>query len=227
MGFCDIKGIDILCSLEFAKFGRGVLLFGVIMGFFLIAFTIALIIAYKKYQKRTYNITLHFFEEVNKAMIPISDFKACELTIPNTNIKVFYVKGYDLYLPRGTKPMGKKSYWYAIRNNRELINFTLKSINKDLEEAGLDFDHTDMRYAETNLRELINRSYKKKGLKWWQEYKDVITNAIYIIIVTISIMFVLWRVGILIDKLGVLIDTLNTVVKELTVLKSSGVVTAV
>ena len=50
----------------------------------------------------------------------------------------------------------------------------MKNINEETKEAGLEYDHTDMRYALTNLLALIKRNYRDKSQPWWREYKDVI-----------------------------------------------------
>ncbi len=166
---------------------------------------LAIIVGFLYYmvsQKKLYNKKLHFFEEVNGRFIPVEDMLAAELVIPGTDIKVFHVKSNDLYLPRATQRMGKNKYWYAIRNNREIINFTMRNINDDMKEAGLDFDHTDMRYAHTNLREIIKRSYRDKSTKWWKEYKDLISTIIFIFVMSIAFSVLIYQMTDLVSSIS-------------------------
>lgn len=190
---------------------------------FLITAGILYTLLWIKKQKELYNKKIFWFEEVHGEMVPIDNDMAAELTIPGTNIQVFYIKKKNLYLPRPVIRMGKDSYWFAIKNNKEIVNFSMKNINKEMKEANLNYDHTDMRYALTNLLDLIKRNYKDKSLKWWQEYKEVISLVILIFVISLSFFFLLSRTGKLIEQVGQLIDHADQVVKSAQLLKGSGV----
>ncbi len=220
MGIFDsvsgIKGLEFVQKINvggiFSTIGSFVLLiFAIVIVGGIVAF-----IYWTITQKKVYNQKLHFFEEVNKVMVPVEDLVARELIIPNTNVKVFYIKSKDLYMPRGTKKMGKKSYWYAIRNNREIVNFTMANINDKMKEADLDFDHEDMRLAFLNLSDLIKRNYKDKSTKWWKEYKDIISTVIFIFILTVAFFFIARQVGGLISSLNPLVDKITQALDQIT-----------
>jgi hypothetical protein len=97
--------------------------------------------------------------------------------------------------------------------NRQMVNFSLKSLAETLEEANLQIDHTDMLWAAENTREFIKRNYKDKSIKWWQAYQGVITTAIYILILTFSFILILYMMKGLVDKIGALVSTANEAVK--------------
>ncbi len=179
---------------------------------------------YLKKKKKRYNKKIFWFEEVHSDMIPIGEDLACELIIPGTNINVFYIKKKDMYLPRPVKRMGKDSYWFAIRNNREIVNFTMKNINEEMKEANLEYDHTDMRYALTNLKELIKRNYRDKSQPWWREFKDVIGLVVLIFVLTLSFIFIISRVGTLIDQVGSLIEHADQLIQLAETKAGSGVI---
>lgn len=210
----DIPGLDYIKSINWAGILQGVGIFILFLGVLIIVGGVMLFFFYKLKEKKLYNKKLHFFEEITGVMQPTEDLKAAELIIPGTSIKVFYVKEKDLYMPRGTKKMGKDSYWYAILNNREIVNFTITNLNKELTEAKLDYDHTDVRYAYENLREIIKRNYKDKSVKWWKEYKDVIATVIFIFVLTLSFVFIMWRLETVVDKIADLIDPLDTLIQR-------------
>ena len=181
---------------------------------------------YLKKKKKNYNKKIFWFEEVHGYMIPIGEDVACELIIPGTNINVFYIKEKEMYLPRPVKRMGKDAYWFAVKNNREIVNFTMLNINDEMKEAKLDYDHTDMRYALTNLKELIKRNYRDKSQPWWREYKEVISLVILIFVLTLSFIFIISKVGDLIGQVGSLIEHADTLIQIAeTKASSSGVIT--
>lgn len=115
-----------------------------------------------------------------------------EVVIPGTTLRVFYCKKKDLWLPRFTKGITKDLYYVLFTPTRQMVNFTLKSLTKDLKEAKLDYDHTDMLWAAENTREFIKRNYRDKSIKWWQAYQGVITTAIYIMVMTFSLVIIIY-----------------------------------
>lgn len=223
MAITDIKGLDFLNNINIGGIGQTATRFGFFVFILLLCGAIFFYFYNNKRQKKLYNKTLHWWEEVNGQLTPTQDDKACELTIPNTNVKIFYVKSKDLYLPRPTKKTGKDHYMMCIKNNREIVNFVVTNLNREMKEAGLDYDHTDMRYAQNNLMELIKRNYRDKSVTWWKEYKEVIVLVVYLFVMTFCIVIILYRTGILIDKVGILMDTANRIISTT---QGSGVVTA-
>ncbi len=224
LGLENIKGLDFLNEINLSGILKGVGNFALLLIIMAIVGGGFAFFLYRKKQKTLYDQKLHFFEEVSGNMIPTEDLEAAELTVPGTSIKVFYVKSKDLYLPRGTKKMGKKSYWYAIRNNRELVNFVMKNLNKDMIEAGLDYDHTDMRYAYANLREIIKRNYRDKATKWWKEYANIIAVVVFVFVFTISFWFLIGKIGGILDKIPALLDRIIALEQATGVSSASGVV---
>jgi len=200
--------------------------FVVILVLFLIVGGIFYYIYYLKKKKKNFDKKIFWFEEVNGVPVPVGEDNACELTIPGTNIQVFFIKEKNMYLPRPVKRMGKDAYWFMIKNNREIVNFAMKNLNEEMTEANLDYDHTDMRYALTNLKELIKRNYRDKSQPWWREYKEVISLVVLIFVLTLSFIFIISKIGGLADKLGALIDHADTLIRIAeTKASSSGVVT--
>ncbi len=147
-----------------------------------------------------------WWEEIQGRLIPTSMDDAKEIIIPGTRLRVFYIKSKDMWLPRFTRGLTQDLFYIAITPKREIINFTLKSISKDMAEAGLDYDHTDMIWASENLREFIKRNYRDKSVPWWKAYQGVITTAIYILILTFSFVVILYFMRELIGDIGNLIS---------------------
>lgn len=217
----DIPGLEAVKNYNWGSVLQGVGIFVLFLFVLAIVGGITLFLLYKLKEKKLYNKKLHFFEEITGIMQPVEDLMATELIVPGTSIRVFYIKEKDLYMPRGTKKMGKDAYWYAILNNREIVNFVMKNLNKELREANLDYDHTDVRYAYENLREIIKRNYKDKSVKWWKEYKDVIATAIFIFVLTLSFVFIIWKLGEVVDKIGTLLEVANGIIERTATLQQS------
>lgn len=187
--------------------------FAGLTGLFLVSVIIFLIVIYIISQKNKYIISLHWFQAIHGKMIPMMDEKAEELTIPGTTIRVFKTKK-GKYLPAGVDPMGKNSYWIAKTRTGENIYFTVTDINKDMKEAGLDYDHSDARAQNENLRDLISKAYTQKSQKWWQEYKEVISLAILIFVFSLATIFVLGKAQKVISTTQPVLDLNAQVLEE-------------
>jgi hypothetical protein len=154
-----------------------------------------------------------WWEETNQGLIPTRMDEAEEIIIPGTALRVFYIKARDLWLPRFTRGITKDLFYVAMTPNRQMVNFSLKSLGKTLEEANLKIDHTDMLWAAENTREFIKRNYKDKSVKWWQAYQGVITIAIYILILTFSFILIIYMLKGVVDKIGGLLTTATEAMK--------------
>lgn len=219
----NIPGLGEVGSIDFGGIISTVVKIGAL--FFLLVLTgiMAFSIFWLRNRKKLDNKKIFWFEEVNGSFIPIDEDKARELTIPGSNIQVFYIKKKDLYLPRLVKRMGKDAYWLGIKNNREIVNFTMKNINDKDGKAGIEYDHTDMRYALTNLKDLIKRNYRDNSKPWWREYKEVISLIILVFVLTMSFVFLMYQLGGLIGQIGTLMDKADIIIKTAGELKGSGV----
>ena len=219
-----IPGTENIGLPNMSGFMSGVVQFLTILFLFCLVGGLWWFFFYVKKRNKKYNKKISWFEEIHGEPNFIESDIACELTIPGTNINVFYIKNKDMYLPRPVKRMGKDNYWFAIKNNREIVNFCMKNINEESKEAGLDYDHTDMRYALTNLLALIKRNYRDKSQPWWKEYKDVIATVVFIFVLTLSFIFIISKVGTLIDQAGTLIDKADILIQTAEAKQGSGVI---
>jgi len=226
LGIPGTENIEILNNVNPSGLLKGAGQFILLIVLFAVVGGIFYYIYYLKKKKKSYNKSIHWFEEVGGLPVAIGKDMACELIVPGTNIPVFYVKEKKMYLPRPTIRMGQNSYWFMIKNNKEIVNFRMRNMNEDMTEANLEYDHTDMRYAYTNLKELIKRNYKDKSQPWWREYKEIISLVILIFVLTLSFIFIISKIGNLIEKVGSLINHADNLIKIAEIkASSSGVIT--
>ncbi len=156
-----------------------------------------------------------WYEEVADNLLELDIDKAKEITVPGTNLKVFYVKAKDLWLPRFSRGMSKSRYYVAITPDREIVNFTLGSLSKDRKNSGLHYDHTDMRWAAENTREFIKRNYRDKATPWWKEYKEIISVAILLLLMTFCFVIIIFFFRDLAADLGQITGTVGGYIDKL------------
>ncbi len=164
--------------------------------------------------KKQYNKTIHIFEEVGGRTVPVGMDKAKEIILPNTSIRAFYLKRRKVFLPRPSIQTGIGHYWFFIRDDGEWMNVRLENLNLKLKELGLHYDHTDMRMANSSLKKLIEKNYKK--LNWIKEYAPYIAIGILLLIVGISVFLIINQSTKSLAALGATAETNKAVLEGLT-----------
>lgn len=202
------------------------------IGLFITTIVLFLVIAGILYwwlqKKKSRNVDIHrivWWEEVagNFQLFGEQDL-ARELTIPGTNVKVFYIKKKDMYLPRFTLKVGETTYFVGILKNREMVNFQPTNLNEDGKTVGVNYDHRDMRYAQTNLKAMIDRNYRQKSQPWYIQYKEVIGVVVLIFVTSACFWFLFDRVEELLRLAGQLIENADKLVDSANAGRNSGVV---
>lgn len=198
--------------------GFGDKLLGILLVVLIIAIVGFGIFFYSKRQKKNKTGVMKkigWWEEVHSELAPTAMDDAEEITIPGTRLKVFYIKSRDMWFPRFTRGITKDLFYVAITPQREIVNFTLGSISKDMEAAGLNYDHTDMLWPAENLRDYIKRNFRDKSQPWWKQYQGVITTAIYIIILTFSFVVILYFMRQIVGDLRGVVSQVGELLKQL------------
>jgi len=158
----------------------------------IITFTLVAIfvgaITYLIANRKSYNITIHIFEDIGGNTSPIGIDKAKEIVLPFTSVKAFYLRNNKIFLPRPSIQTGKRVYWYFKRRDGEWVNCG-PQFNEKTSKVDLTFDHSDMRMANASLKKLVEKNYKK--LNWLKEYAPYIGFAILIMMLGITFFLVI------------------------------------
>lgn len=183
MGISDsLEGLGVDSSF-FSNIGAKA---GDFMFYFIIFLVIATIVGigfYFLYQKKIYNKTLVIFEEVNGRAVQTQQLKGRETTIPKTTIQVLQLKSGQV-LPKPVLKMGKDSYLFFIRDDGEWINFEFTNLNKELVKLDIKYNHVDMRYANSSLKELIKENHGSKD--FWSQYGAWVIMGGFVILIGIA-----------------------------------------
>lgn len=159
-------------------------------------------------------ITIGWWEEVGEHMEPSFKENVEEIILPGSILRIFYGKKRNIWLPRFSRGVGKNLYYVAKTKNGQMVNFVLGNLAKNLKEADLEFDHTDMLWAAENAREFIKKNYADKATTWWQLYQNTISTAALIFIFTLCFLAIIYFMrGIVVD-IGGVASTLGNVLKE-------------
>lgn len=168
-----------------------------------------------KHKKDQNAINITWWVEVTgkKTMEPSRTDIVEEIVLPGTILRLFYCKKKDLWLPRFSRGIKQDLFFVGLTPTQQMVNFTIKGISEDLKNAELDYDHTDMIWAAENAREFVKRNYKDKSVKWWQLYQGVITTAAFIMVMTFSLVIIIYFMRGIVEDMSLLFGQLNNAVQ--------------
>lgn len=156
------------------------------------------ILKFKKYR----NIII-IWEKINGNWEITGKDKAIEVPYGKAGDTVFITLKKKKYLPRPTIQTGKRTYWYAIREDGEWINIGMEDVDMNMKRARAKYLHPEMRYARTALQKGLRDRYEKQ--KFMEKYGYIIIPLASFIIVALFLWF-------LADKILTAADRLNTMI---------------
>ena len=202
------------------SFASSTLLWVVIVIF--VIFIIAGIIAFIL-NRLQYKYTIVVFEKVGAYFQPTRKEKAREIKIGSIGDTIFRTNKSKKYLPNPRIQTGKRTYWYAIREDGEYINIGLEDVDFLMKKAKVHYLDKEMRHSRTALDDLFKNRYNKPT--FLSTYGGLIAYSVLIVItivmfwllmdkfldITQKVSGVVETAGKLLDKQGNILEKMNNV----------------
>lgn len=152
----------------------------------LIAICVVIAIILLRLMKYRYKIII--FEKIGSRWEQSGKDKGMTLKYGLMGDPVLYLRKRKKYLPFPELQTGRKTYWWAIREDGEWVNIQLEDIDMAMKEAKAKFLHPEMRYARTALIRNIKERYDKPN--FMEKYGMIIFNIAGFIILGLLMYFV-------------------------------------
>jgi len=180
-----------------------------VIGFVVLMIIVLLIIfAFIFIRSMKYNKKIIIFEKVGNSWMQTGKDRAMELKYSISGDTVFYLRRRRKYLPRPELQTGRRTYWFAIREDGEWINITLEDIDTAMKEAKAKYLHPEMRYARTALLRNLRDRYEKES--WMQKYGAYVGVALNIVMIVVILIFLY----LLVDKIQTIGNSLIEAIKS-------------
>lgn len=194
---------------------------GAILG--VIAFFIVRAVKYK------YKVVI--FEKINGRFEPARKDRACETKFGDAGDMVLKLRKHKKILPMPTLQVGRRTYWYAIREDGEWINIGIGDLDNVSKEMGVTFLDKEMRYARTQIQRGLKE--RLQGDSFWDKYGQMIMSISFILIIGVMtyLLFDKWidLAGTVNSSVGLAKEVLTEASKMLQAIDStcsgSGIVT--
>jgi len=151
-----------------------------------------------------FNKRIVIFEKINGRMEQTGIDKAMEVKYGQTGDYVIYLRKRKKYLAPPTIQTGKKTYWYAIREDGEWFNIGLEDIDVAMRQAKAKFLHTEARAFRTSFQTNLKTRLEEK--KFMEKYGAIIFNIIGWAIIGLIMWFMADKLVSFLDKFGSIQD---------------------
>ena len=156
---------------------------------------------YSYIQKKKFNKKIILWQDVNGHPKIVSRDVACQQKVGTGGDIVFFCKKNKKTLPYPSIQTGDNTYWFYIRADNEWVNIGMEDIDLHMRQANVSWNDNELKYARASLQS-INRDRFEEKPSFWSKYGSTIMNIVFIVIVSIALVFVA-------SKLATLVGTIN------------------
>jgi len=169
--------------------------------------------AYSYIMKKKYNITIQFFAKINGKYEPTVKDKAMEIALGDSGDRIIFIQKAKRYRWKPTIQMGKRTYWLAETEEGELINIGIEDIDLKLKELLVNTTDTEARANRVALQKASSERFKKKET-FWSKYGTMVMNIIYIVVISIALVFVASKLGQLVSNISQITTSLPPLLEK-------------
>ena len=144
--------------------------------------------AYWYVTNKKYSKSIKIFEKVDGRPKLTVNTKAMEMKIGQGGDTIFHIKSLNKYQARPSIQSGDNSYWFARREDGELINIGMEDFDLKMREMKIYFLENEQRYARASLQKLSKDRFEKEG--FWKKYGNMILSIVFIVVVSTFLLLI-------------------------------------
>ena len=197
----ELADANIFSGLEMGALGMGLLVFfGALLVVALIGIAVFLWLNNKQLK---YSIPL--LKRVGGQTLKIGTFRAKDFKIGHAGDKLWYVPKAKKYIHAGTMQTAPNEYTHFEREDGEWINIEYPDIDKQMKMDGVKYIQSDMRSGRISISNILEQRFKGKQ-SFWEKYGSMITQTIFYLIVSVSMVIIFYQWGGIIDRTNELLE---------------------
>jgi ABC-type multidrug transport system fused ATPase/permease subunit len=171
-----------------------------------------------------YKNKIVIWEKVNGRFEITGRDKAMEMPLSRFGETVFYLQKRKKYLPRPNKQVGRRMYFFFIRDDGQWINVDMEDIDTKSKRMRIHFTDKSMNYARTQIERALKERYDKPN--FFEKYGTIIVSVVFVVLIGILtwLLFDKWielaritnegvtQSNLLMEKSAVVMDKLGNLV---------------
>lgn len=216
----SLSDANIFSGIKMGSLGIGLLIFfGALLIVALIGVAVFMWINNKQLK---YSIPLK--KRVGNETLRIGTFRAKDFKIGHAGDKLWYVPKAKKYIHPATLQTAPNEYTHFEREDGEWINIKDGDIDELMKTQGVKYIQSDMRSGRISISNILEQRFKGKQ-SFWEKYGNMITQAIFYLIVSVAMVIIFYQWGGIIDRTNELFGRI-TAYEELKCPSIQGVVPA-
>lgn len=154
-------------GISFGGFGNIVNVISIFL--VLILFIVVLgVVSYFVIMYFMFNKRIIIWEKIGNTIQITKRDKARDIKLSPSGDYVTYLKKRRIYIPYATLQTGKRTYFYYLKPDGDLMPFTLTDIDELLGKAGVHFVHPEVRMAYREMEDALKLRLQKTS--FWAKY---------------------------------------------------------
>ena len=191
----QLADANIFAGIKMGAIGIGLLVF---FGALLIVALIGIgVFMWINKQQLKYEIPL--YKMIGGKPMEVAKYKAKDFKIGFAGDKLWFVPKAKKYIMAGTIQSVKNKFLHFEREDGEWVNFGLEDIDAQMKTAGARYIQSDMRAGRIAISNILESRFKGKQ-SFWEKYGSMITQTIFYMIVSISMVIIFYQWGGIIDR---------------------------
>lgn len=191
----ELADANIFSGIQMGAVGLGLLIFvGGLLFVAMIGFGLWM---YINNQRLKYHIPL--YKMIGGKPMEVAKYRAMDFKIGFAGDKLWYVPKAKKYIMAGTIQSGKNKFLHFEREDGEWVNFGLNDIDEQMKKAGARYIQSDMRAGRIAISNILEARFKGKE-SFWEKYGSMITQTIFYLIVSVSLVMIFYQWGGIIDR---------------------------
>lgn len=191
----SVGDMNPFASIEMGSLALGLMIFfGALL---IISLVGVLIFLYVNNKKLKYTIPLK--KRVGNETLRIGIFRAKDFKIGHAGDKLWYIPKAKKYINPATLQTAPNEYTHFEREDGEWINIADGDIDLTMKTQGVKYIQSDMRAGRIAISNILEQRFKGKQ-SFWEKYGNMITQAIFYLIVSVAMVIIFYQWGGIIDR---------------------------
>lgn len=174
---------------------------------FVVLAVIAAIVTYLIVMRLKFNKKIVIFEKINNRFEPTGSDLAMNFKVGLGGDTVFFLRKRKKYISTPRLQTGRRTYWYAIREDGEWINIGIEDVDAKMKTLKVKFLDESMKHTRVALQRSLRDRYNK--VTFLQKYGGIFAYASLIIITAIGVWLVADKMILIVERVGQQIDLAN------------------
>jgi len=191
----ELADANIFSGIEMGAIGIGLLVFfGALLFVALIGIGV-----FMWFNKQQLKHSIPLYKMVGGKLMEVANYKAKDFKIGYAGDKLWFVPKAKKYIMAGTIQSGRNKFLHFEREDGEWVNFGLDDLDEQMKTAGARYIQSDMRAGRIAISNILEARFKGKE-SFWEKYGSMITQTIFYLIVSVSMVIIFYQWGGIIDR---------------------------